>query len=363
MDVLAELTKSFPRGDVGTVHALLDRARVEDDDRSSYFHMAEWLEADVARLRSRLDAAGPTASAVGDMAATASRAHGGMVVTMMRDEAATVTPWLGHYHRLGFRRFVLIDHLSTDGTAELARAAAERLGLDLVVIQERNPHHQQAQMMTGAARYGLSRWSDVDWVFPLDADEFVACNAPLPDVLAPLTTDTVSLLMVNHVSAVALEAGLAADPDRTLIDAVNRGVPACMYKVAVRAEALTRLRLTQGSHFLEGGGHSTVSGLRSGVILRHIANRDAPNFLRKVNSAIASGYGDPKRPQVGGGHWAMWATMLQDQGQDALLGSWGRRQSALLRDSRQEPAEVLDSFREGFGLVRPTRWRRLRERR
>ncbi len=363
MDVLAELTKSFPRGDVATVHELLDRARVEGHDRIAYFRIAEWLEADAARLRSRLDAAGPTASALGDMAATASRAHRGMVVTMMRDEASTVTPWLGHYHRLGFRRVVLVDHLSADGTADLARAAAERLGLDLVVIDERNPNHQQAQMMTGAARYGLSRWGDVDWVFPLDADEFLACNAPLPDLLAPLTADAVNLLMVNHVSAVALEAGLAADPDQTLLDAVNRGVPACMYKVAVRAEVLGRLTLTQGSHFLEGGGHSTVSGLRSGLILRHIANRDAPNFLRKVQSAIAIGYGDPKRPQVGGGHWAMWATMLQTQGQDALLGSWGRRQSGLLRDSRQEPAEVLDSFREGFGQPRPTRWARLRERR
>ena len=94
------------------------------------------------------------------------------VTLMVRDEADVLPAWFDHHVAQGFDVFVITDNGSTDGTADLVRAFAERT--DVVVDLRHDPVHrkQQGTVVTGMARDAASV-HHADWVVNADADEFI----------------------------------------------------------------------------------------------------------------------------------------------------------------------------------------------
>ena len=110
-------------------------------------------------------------------------------VSMMRNEEDIVEAFVRHNLAI-LDGLLVVDHNSTDATsAILASLCAERL--PLVVMRNDSPGYLQAEVTTTAARQVFAR-TPADFVFPLDADEFlkVGDRASLEAFLATLPPDT-----------------------------------------------------------------------------------------------------------------------------------------------------------------------------
>jgi Glycosyl transferase family 2 len=111
---------------------------------------------------------------------------------MVRNEADVVESFVRHNLTVVDRLYV-VDHGSFDGTgAILAALVAE--GLPLVVAHDASLAHFQPQVATASARRAFA--DGADFVFPLDADEFllVPDRTLLEQVLAHLPADLPAVL-------------------------------------------------------------------------------------------------------------------------------------------------------------------------
>src|SRR5215470_14224373 len=91
-------------------------------------------------------------------------------IGMVRNEADIVEAWVRH--NLGvLDGMVVVEHGSVDRTPEiLARLQAE--GLSLRVVPDDRPEYFQARRTTAVARQ-VMKGERADFVFPIDADEFI----------------------------------------------------------------------------------------------------------------------------------------------------------------------------------------------
>jgi len=105
---------------------------------------------------------------------------------VVRNEADLIEAFVRHNLTV-LDGMVIVDHMSQDGTYEILQAMAGE-GLPLFLARETSKVFDQFGICNRLVRH-IFATSDVDWVFPLDADEFV-----------------------KTPSRRALEASLAADP-------------------------------------------------------------------------------------------------------------------------------------------------------
>lgn len=95
-------------------------------------------------------------------------------VTIARNEADVIELSIRH-NLSALDGIAIVDHGSVDGTSEIL-AALVREGLPLVVARDDTPEFDQPKMMNRLVRHVFAT-SGADWVFPLDADEFLKVRA------------------------------------------------------------------------------------------------------------------------------------------------------------------------------------------
>ncbi|MEP7183719.1 MAG: glycosyltransferase family 2 protein [Betaproteobacteria bacterium] len=110
-------------------------------------------------------------------------------VAMVRNEADIVEAFVRH-NLTRLDGLIVVDHGSADDTVKILVALA-REGLPVSVLANAMPGYAQVEITTSAVRHAFARTA-ADFVFPLDADEFI--KAP---------------------SRAAMERALAAIPPRT----------------------------------------------------------------------------------------------------------------------------------------------------
>jgi hypothetical protein len=104
-------------------------------------------------------------------------------ITMLRNEADIVETFVRHNLSV-LDGIVAIDHGSVDATGEILTRLAQE-GLPLTVLRDAVPGFFQAERLTALARQVIVREA-ADFVFPIDADEFlkVSSRAELERALA-----------------------------------------------------------------------------------------------------------------------------------------------------------------------------------
>jgi len=186
-------------------------------------------------------------------------------VAMVRNEAAIIETFIRHNLTL-LDGIAIVDHRSADDTVKIVNALA-REGLPLMVFANDAVAYAQKEIMTTALRHVLAR-TGADYVFPLDADEFV-----------------------KTPSRARMERALGAIPSRlhglmswpTYVpdfDAPYRGIIAC---------ARSARRLLEERH-----QHGKV------VVARHIA--DTPRALLAGGSHAVMPWFGAREDQVGQHH-------------------------------------------------------------
>jgi hypothetical protein len=95
-------------------------------------------------------------------------------VTMVRNESDIIEASVRHNLSI-LDGLTVIDHGSVDGTSEIL-AALQRERLNLRVLRDDSAGFYQAERLTAAARDALAR-EGADFVFPIDADEFIKTSS------------------------------------------------------------------------------------------------------------------------------------------------------------------------------------------
>src|SRR5947207_765608 len=112
-------------------------------------------------------------------------------ISMIRNDADIVEPFVRHALRVLNHLFVVV-HCPQDGTGEIL-SALHAEGLPMTLVFDGEPAFLQGERMTWLAREAFAAFGP-DYVFPLDADEFIIPGerAAIEAALAPLPEDAVA---------------------------------------------------------------------------------------------------------------------------------------------------------------------------
>jgi hypothetical protein len=243
---------------------------------------------------------------------------------MIKDEADFIRINLEWLHYIGVRRFVVMDNASTDGTwDEIARFRAAHPDVELLAIHDPIVAHFQGRKVSGMYHLAPRVWPDVEWVFPVDADELLNSRFGLRSLIyVPDEIDVLTITKVIHF--------------RTRVAGLTRteSLPGCMPvrstpfavppKVLVRAKR--DLDIGQGNHYSIPAGDRRIlhaGGLQYGFFHREFQTRSFGQFLSKVrNGGAAIRAALALGQRVGGDHWLAWHDLLSEGGEEALRAEY-----------------------------------------
>lgn len=255
------------------------------------------------------------------------------VVMMAKDEDDIIFSNLTWHFAQGLRQFVILNNMSSDGTVgEIERFTriAEPLGARVLLIDDRELGYYQSEKTTAAANFAQTYFG-AEWIFALDADEFLNLGElsifRLLDRVekeieqdtqiarsSPLFLAAVRFLLFNHVSTPADDIG-ESNPIVRLAHRRPKGVPG-------KAAAFWSpdLVFAQGNHqVLIGGGRDlpAYEASRLGAHLRHFPVRNFAHFLKKVRNG-GRAYEATNLSPTSGMHWREWYQILKTEGEDGL---------------------------------------------
>lgn len=250
--------------------------------------------------------------------------------TGVGDEVELIERHLRHLQAIGVDRIVVTDTGSTDGTAEILQAYADRGEIVLLRVDAQDP--DAFEFANRMLDFTL-REIRPDWIVLGDADEFaVPRSGSLRDVLAGAEAQVLQVPRFNVPLAASgplwppdlgpahhdrlqlvvrqipdFEAHLRAHPDTPWI--LGRIAP----KIVARADAL-RGGVHMGAHRVvrpDGKGPATASP--DDLLIAHLAISSRRRFMRKLDNIrqIFASHGD----LYGEGqawHWRRWLKLAEE---------------------------------------------------
>ena len=248
------------------------------------------------------------------------------MVMMVKDEEDVIEHNLEWLYFIGVRRYVIADNQSSDTTPDkIAAFSSSRLDAKVFLIKDPLVSYTQSLKTTGMIRFAISIWPDLQWVFPVDADEFLVPSKGLESLNAiPEHVEALAIPKVIHMRQSHCEQ---ADLDSPLRLMGLRNPPFCVPpKSACRAHL--SLSVSGGNHLiLKSDGSSPIynGAFEFGIYYREFQTRSFEHFLKKVMNggpailaARSEGRGE------GGDHWLQWYKTLQEEGEDVLRAQYQR---------------------------------------
>lgn len=175
-------------------------------------------------------------------------------IGMVKDEADVLFANLLWHHHLGLRRFYVLDNGCRDATmTTVMQFKRWHPQADVRVVQDPDPTYFQARKMTAAAREAMRCWPDVQWLFPIDADEFLCARKPLSEILASISASTQAVLLPKAIYRASDMEDLEPTAPFWRRLSVRGALGAVSCKSIMRADP--RLALGRGNHeVLRAGG-------------------------------------------------------------------------------------------------------------
>ena len=260
--------------------------------------------------------------------------HKAVLFIMIKDEADIIGQNLEHHYALGFRRFFILDNASTDDTANVVsafRTAHQDAGVfyayDYIV-----GHYQALKMKTlGIFMKSYLHYEEVqpEWLFFVDADEFITCGSSEHDrsaqIFNHLLNDASKNLLVFHWVQCASEQVVQTIPrEASLFDAfphtwprMKAEVPKIAYRIGMDLEPI------QGNHNVTSFPYnlSTIAVMAdANFYIFHFPNRTVDQLRKKVINANIALSATPDRDGLGGtaSHWRTYFNWYSMHGDVAL---------------------------------------------
>ena len=211
---------------------------------------------------------------------------------MVRNERDIIGPWLEHHLAL-FDHIVIADHKSDDGTYELLQAEASG-NSKLRVLRYVEPSYDQDAVFNALKDYAAQN-CDFEWLFVLDADEFLPFDGEVfRDEIGKI--ESYDVLCFNwrncFLSGDALGVGYRSH------DLSTYG------KVALRRNIAEdkSYRIPKGAHRLTHSDMGSINGFEFGELL-HFPVRSVDQIWRKTLQGCESYLHVPGYGGVQGRHW------------------------------------------------------------
>jgi len=166
-----------------------------------------------------------------------------MIVTTMRNEAPFILEWVAYHRSIGITDFVVYTNDCDDGTVEILDALAER---GLITARIDNPYKTSSRAgdWQRAALWDLQdgeRTKDVDWVIPMDVDEYINIhtgNGTFADLVRAVPdADMISMvwrLFGNNFVNEYEDKFITEQFDRAALDSCSRPALAWGFKTAFK---------------------------------------------------------------------------------------------------------------------------------
>jgi hypothetical protein len=257
---------------------------------------------------------------------------------LVRDEADVLKANLDFHRAQGVSHFIIMDHLSRDGSRDIAERFC-RDGVAELIVQ-RDPGFRQSEWVTMMARKAFTDYG-ADWVINNDADEFWwPCQGDLRTCLSAVPAD-VGTVKVRRHNFPPTESDASHFLDRMTFrdtaseNSLRQPLPG---KACHRGHAEATVSL--GNHSASVPGLPQSYDL-SEIEVLHFPARTREQYVRKITAGSASLAQAPNRKG-----YATW--LMLDATAD---GASQHYDQILLRASNS--AATLDSGR----IVRDTRLR------
>ncbi|MDD2725030.1 MAG: glycosyltransferase family 2 protein [Methylovulum sp.] len=227
-------------------------------------------------------------------------------ISMIKDEEDIIFYNLLWHYELGLRKFFLIDNLSTDKTLQRIKLF-EKLFDDAEIFILHDPviAHYQGKKITGACRFAMTLWDNLEWFLLIDADEFLCPLKPLHNLLdsTPKSIDAI----VAPKSFYNLVPGESTEDNELFFRRIVHRTPitSISSKVIIRADL--QFTVSQGNHLIidQSGSEIKNYGCSLDLTYREFRMRSYTHHKKKVlNGGIAIAAAKQQGfTQVGGGHW------------------------------------------------------------
>lgn len=273
-------------------------------------------------------------------------------VSMVKDEADIIGAQLANSYRLGLRYFVIANNASGDATrGEIERFRTEHSDTVVFVVDDPVVAYHQSDKMAALIRLGRSMLAatgvDIDWIFPLDADEFIQSFDPhqdLCDVLERLEAAGQTMLLFFHCDACSpapLERFVAGDDLAAAFPVVawfqggarGRIMSKAMYRFSEDAW------LWMGNHYVDrcvARPEMLAPAAEAALLMLHYPFRSRQHVRSKVINGGRAFDGMANPP--GGEHWRQRYEAYRLAGEaalDAILTGYiaevGRRRRLMVR--------------------------------
>lgn len=244
-------------------------------------------------------------------------------VTMVGNESDLIESFV-RYHAQVLDHLLVVDHRSTDGSAEILDALAAE-GLPLTVTRDAGLGHAQGDGLTKQMKAAARRYR-ADWVVALDADEFLTSREP-GGVRAALAREAPAgrYLRVPWRSYVPTPTDEAGEPDvLRRIEHRCASEPKQWFKVLAPKElaGARRSLLGPGSHDLYRGrakrSRRYPCETSASLALAHFPLRSVEQMERKVLRGWLGTLALPPEQRPRNPHWgALFGALARGERPDA----------------------------------------------
>lgn len=242
-------------------------------------------------------------------------------IAMIKDEEDVIFFNLLWHYELGLRKFFLIDNLSTDRTLESIKLF-EQIFTDTQVFILHDPviAHYQGKKITGACRFAMSLWNNLEWLILSDADEFLCPMQPLHSIFENIP-ETIDAVIVPK-SFYNLFPGESAEDNDFFFRRIRHRTPVTHISSKAIMRANPQFTVSQGNHHIFDQDNNEIHNYLCNLNLtyREFRMRSHTHYKKKVlnggravEAAKQQGFA-----QVGGGHWEALYKLYLKQGEMGL---------------------------------------------
>jgi len=241
-----------------------------------------------------------------------------VAISLVKNEMEILPDFAGHILAM-FDQWICIDHNSTDGTLEYLSALAQD-NSNVCCVRYVTKGYFQAEVMTCVTR--SHRWCrNADWVFMLDADEFLpfASKTEFTEALAKHKNNSVIRMQWMNLAPETYDDGS--------VNGKNYYFPkntASHSKVAFQPKLLPLRDFTiaQGNHDIEIGRRSAPLLAQQAFPMYHIPLRSFNQLREKLVVGLAAYEARDQKQSDLGIHWSKIDELIAKTGLDESIANY-----------------------------------------